>query len=500
MPLRFDWTIDVVLDEIEPLISNLCSIFDNERNPRGLSVSRLKGVRNDEYEAVKKIISALYTTYFSFPKSTNSVTLPLTESFYSTSNYSYTAIKKAYDKMLGLGWINSIDGITGVTYTQISASNGVVERFEEIGIRWLPQIPIHATSLVILRDYESEDSKKKIDVPITDHFDEVLEYQQALLTYNNFIIQHCISLDLNDEQLAQVGSDMSKKAEDGDDDWDVYEKDEKATALDLTRVQLTRIFARGSMEKGGRFYRAWWQSVPSIYRPHILIDGYKTCEVDFSGMSIYIMYAQVGIQFDREVDPYDIGLAGWKGSNDPRRKLIKKFFNAKINDEKGTYCLNKTALNQLGISHGELLKRILEKHVRIADKLQSGYGLETQFIDSNIAQFVMTEMTKRRIVVLPIHDSFIVRVGYEAELREAMLAAFNHFTNFNGALTADYNRLPQHFGMTDEQFELEETKKADDPSYPLNDADDLANDIIVNHTSMMEKYQSAWHLWRLQHR
>ena len=33
--------------------------------------------------------------------------------------------------------------------------------------------------------------------------------------------------------------------------------------IDLTRRTLVRIFAEGQFDKGGRFYRGWWQNVPS---------------------------------------------------------------------------------------------------------------------------------------------------------------------------------------------------------------------------------------------
>ncbi|MFW5451480.1 MAG: hypothetical protein ACKE9I_07780, partial [Methylophagaceae bacterium] len=231
------------------------------------------------------------------------------------------------------------------------------------------------------------------------------------------------------------------------------------------------------------------------YRPHITIDGYKTCEVDFSGVAIYIMYAQIGIQFPHDRDPYDIGLEDWQGNNDPRRKLIKRFFNAKINDESGRFRLKKSEQEQLGIAHEVLLQRILNYHEPIANQLQTGVGLETQFIDSQIAQYIMTEMMKRRIIVLPIHDSFIVRDGYEGDLREVMLAAFNHFTRMAGQVTADYPRLPKHFGMTNEEFGDEILRLKNNPPYGIVGVEELAQGIIDQRSSIMNGYTGSWIRW-----
>ena len=92
------------------------------------------------------------------------------------------------------------------------------------------------------------------------------------------------------------------------------------------------------MELGGRFYRGWWQGLPSIHRPHIRIDGKKTVEVDYSGMSLRIIYALAGQEMDPVTDPYDIGLKDWLGRGDNRRNSIKKIINALINDEDGVLC------------------------------------------------------------------------------------------------------------------------------------------------------------------
>ena len=51
-------------------------------------------------------------------------------------------------------------------------------------------------------------------------------------------------------------------------------------------------------------------------------------------------------------------------------------------------------------------------------------GLTLQYEDSQIAEDVMLQMAERGAVVLPVHDSFIVRASYEQELIEVMNEAF----------------------------------------------------------------------------
>ena len=88
---------------------------------------------------------------------------------------------------------------------------------------------------------------------------------------------------------------------------------------------------------GGRFYGGWWQSLPSKFRPHITIDGQKTSEVDFSTMSLRILYAKENIQIPDNRDLYDIGLRGSESYLSESRELIKIYINAILNDDKGNF-------------------------------------------------------------------------------------------------------------------------------------------------------------------
>ncbi|MEC8118454.1 MAG: hypothetical protein VX132_01120 [Actinomycetota bacterium] len=49
--------------------------------------------------------------------------------------------------------------------------------------------------------------------------------------------------------------------------------DHQLTDINFYQTQIVRIYARGQTNKGGRFYRGWWQHVLSAVRRHILIDG-----------------------------------------------------------------------------------------------------------------------------------------------------------------------------------------------------------------------------------
>ena len=270
--------------------------------------------------------------------------------------------------------------------TRMWASGHLRHSFDGIGLVWLSQEVKPKEDLVMLRDFNNLEGKSKtargakvvLEVPETS---EVNDYRARLHEYNSFLVRHCVALAVNDDQLSTIAQRMQ-----GKDESDVTK------ALNLSSVQLRRMFSRGSMQKGGRFFGGWWQGVPSLYRPHIIIDGYQTVEIDYSSMALRIIYARRGHQVPEDVDLYDIGLDNWEGPLDKRRKPIKTYINAILNDESGRYRLTKDELEILGVTQKILHQKLLERHEAISDLFNTGIGMDTQFIESNIASLVISKM------------------------------------------------------------------------------------------------------------
>jgi len=246
------------------------------------------------------------------------------------------------------------------------------------------------------------------------------------------------------------------------------------------------------MEKGGRFYGGWWQSLPSLYRPHITIDGYKTCEVDYSAIALRIIYAQAGTPYPTEDDPYDIGLPEWKGSKDSRRPLVKTYVNALINDEGGNYRLPVDEQQAIGITYSELKDLVLNKHKSIAHLFSTGVGLEAQYIDSQIAQKVMLVMMEEGLVVLPIHDSFIVRLGFQQWVEEVMEVVSLEVLGSRVTTKADGARLPKHFGISKTEY----SELSKEPEDNLVHGANTWEEIKSRSGSLMSKYLTSWEVWR----
>ena len=457
-----------------------------------------QGVNIDGREArVKRIssvvVSALYSTYYARSHKKLWVSYPQSPRSYSLNDSSSDKIKhshktalKVYESLHALGWIITAPAAIRKNYTLVFPSSNLSKEFDRIGFVWMPQELIPEDSLVELKDVKRNEetgkairtkgktTKFKMPVPSTEN---VIQYRSRLYKINQQIVKHCISMDLTDANLDALEVELAAKNE-----------DLTKSFIDFTSVQLTRIFARGSMEKGGRFYRGWWQGIPERHRPHIRIDGNKVVEVDFSGVAPRIIYGQAGVSIPIDFDPYNVGLDAWEGKKDHRRPLVKQFLNAMINDEDNVYRLGSAEAKILGLNHKQLLKQIELTHEPIFESLRSGAGLHAQFIESIIAEKVMLDLLEQDVVVLPIHDSFIVRLGFANDLRESMQRNFKEVTGLDVGLDTDIVKVNGSFGMTTEEV-LADSQQIEANIFSLRD---IGPEFFERQNSFINIYKSGW--------
>lgn len=219
-------------------------------------------------------------------------------------------------------------------------------------------------------------------------------------------------------------------------------------AVDFSQIRLVRIFNNSSFEQGGRFYGSWWQTIPRKYRRHIRINDDATCEMDFSGLHINMLYAEEGLPLPVG-DVYEL-----PGISSYARPVLKGMMQILLNSDSLSKAL-KAAYNEFPrkkypdtftsskITHKILLDALMDKHKCLSKYFCSGYGVKLQYIDSQFAEHVMLSLAARGIVALPVHDSFLVQRQYRQDLLDAMNAAV--------AL-----RFGKHFGIKAEVTAYEE--------------------------------------------
>lgn len=275
-------------------------------------------------------------------------------------------------------------------------------------------------SLIILRD--GDDAKTELRYKPTP---ETSDWAERLDRYNRFVDQHNIALEITDEEQASY----LQSVYDNRPHWD---RQPKMTRPEFFNRHSYRIHNDGRWDHGGRFYRTWWQGVPRSLRPKITIDGKKTKERDYSGFLPRSLYHQMGIDYPADKEPYHIpeltALADrgyWEP--DTLRKSIKKMLIALLNgdEEDGHPERVKLPLSfDPYFNRKEVEYLIAREHPKLGKLFRTGEGKRNQRLDSDIAFGVITSLMDKEILVLSIHDSFIVQVGHEDALNEAMETSY----------------------------------------------------------------------------
>jgi len=372
-----------------------------------------------EVTTARWFIEGLFQAFHCVPSS--ALALPLSEQFHRRSGanslpYNFGSIQRIVKAAQSLGWIDIVKGnhfFNGGQVSRIRAAGELARVFQAHRFGWTKIAAPAPSELIVM----SSGRRKKIRrfVRLDEH-SAIPTWQRNLNQINELLTSKCIHLDTTNENIRLAAVTQAKKS-----------SKELISPINFSKVSLRRIFARDRFDCGGRFYGGWWQYTPSAFRHYVSIDGEITVESDYSGMALNCLYALLNEQ-QGEGDPYDIGL-NYINESDPRRKLVKKYINAILNDEHNKFRLSHDELYTLGISSRELHARVVRRHPKIAKHFNTGIGLHLQFVESEIAQNVMMTFLQDNEACLPIHDSFIVRHQKIEKLEYVMQESFQRQFN-----------------------------------------------------------------------
>ena len=288
--------------------------------------------------------------------------------------------------------------------------------------------------------------------------DDTNNWRKNLKEINSCFARHLIDLRLKDIEFISLQERLLN--------------DNDREPIDLSKKVLVRIFINNSFKQGGRFYRGWWQNVPSEYRPYITINSKMTQECDYSQLNPNMIYALHNHELGSE-DAYSRVLGP------EHREVVKEGFNAML--QANTELKSKPSklnLDEVGMSWTELRQSILNAHKPIKDLFFTGIGNKLQFEDSILAEDVMLHFSRMDYPALPVHDSFIMHhaFGSSGELEEAMRRAY-------------YNRNGKDIGVSNEIIMYQTDNKN-------NNKSDETFDDILNPEPEYSRWSNRDDLWK----
>lgn len=196
------------------------------------------------------------------------------------------------------------------------------------------------------------------------------------------------------------------------------------------RCNCQRIFS-GNMQNGGRFYGTVVQQLPKEIRSKITINGHPVSELDYKALHPSLLYSSIGIQ-----PPADIYV--FENSEDKQARGLMKLvaliaFNAADKRE---------AFNAIRLEYREKHDVMLTNDV-IQDGVDlffdhnpdlgqfylKGVGAKLQYQDSQIMDKILSQLMKKGIPAIPVHDSVMVPSNPDVEMvEEIMIKAYQAVT------------------------------------------------------------------------
>lgn len=333
--------------------------------------------------------------------------------------YNAKAMSNDLDRMEVMGLVEKSLGEHGSVTSTYSLTPKLLIVAMELGIKdqnlthdlWYDRL---------LRVYETNrEGGNLVDVPLTA---DARRWCALLDDFNAFAAKHDIAIKLNDSEREQLLTRLNERRKAG-----LPAHYRPA----LIRTGLYRSFNYGGFDRGGRLYGGWWQNISKGLRHKITINGQPTVELDYSCFHIRMLYHLLGLAYDD--DAYQIAeiveleqrLSLPEGHY---REAIKKITQALVNSpkgKKGERCKLPDGVSFYPhITRAEIRQMIEKKHQPIAPSFASGKGLELQRLDSDLAMQIIKNLQEKGVLVLPIHDSFIVDQRFEDELRKQMIDCY----------------------------------------------------------------------------
>lgn len=380
-----------------------------------------KGKKRNSFRAdLKVLLLDLYVSWQEDPEQT--IGVGMSNSFYKKSSR-YNALHISHkiieivhtlhkEKLIGFKKGSEWSG----KVSRIWANKKLIKLFEQAKFGLEDVQPTPERECIILRNKD----KKDIEYEDTDYIHQMRE---NLRDYNELLHRTFIDIPSLDKPIIQ------KKG------------DKNSIRITQNNKFVRRIFHNSTFKEGGRYYGGWWQNIPKEFRREIYINDTPTIEDDYSALHVMLVYDKLGIEYDWKKDPYHIPIKFINSEEEER--LVGKLFLLTALNAKTTQSGFKAARSEFTDNNirypgkfkdkflEDYLNKVINKHPPLEEYLCSNAGVELMNIDSQITEKIVNRFTKKKIPILCLHDSFIVSVEHDDELRTQMLKSIKEVSGNN---------------------------------------------------------------------
>ena len=203
-------------------------------------------------------------------------------------------------------------------------------------------------------------------------------------------------------------------------------------SLGFANRTYTKHYLDRSYKSGCKYYGPCWQNLSKELRKEIKINGQETVELDFNAMHLHLLYCKVNKKL---TDYIPEGMDAYQLPN-RNRKIVKTSFTCCINNN-----CNKDNVNQVvgpkiaqkfpeifekNTSYRDILEELGSYHPEVRRFFYAQIGNEVSNMESKVSDYIIGKLTRKNILVLNIHDSFIVSIPYKDILLNTMIDAFKY--------------------------------------------------------------------------
>ena len=193
-----------------------------------------------------------------------------------------------------------------------------------------------------------------------------------------------------------------------------------------------KCYLNRSYKLGGKYYGPCWQNLSKELRGKIKINGEETVELDFNAMHLHLLYCKVN---KRLTDYIPEGIDAYQLPN-RNRKIVKTSFTCCINNncnkDNVNYVVSRSLVKKYpeifvkNTSYRDILEELGSYHPEVRQFFYAQIGNEISNMESKVSDYIIGKLTKKNILVLNIHDSFIVSIAYKDILLNTMTDSFKY--------------------------------------------------------------------------